>query len=160
MKTSKIFGLLAALIITATAVTSCAGAPALATADFSQVEGIEWSLVELRRGTEIIRIDREAFAALDIGEAYSLTFEDGRVSGMGAINRFFGPFTLGEGSDLSIGHMASTMMAALFEVECLREHEYFAYLSNVTSWSVNEQNLYLRTSSEDGNEAILVFASM
>jgi len=125
--------------------------------DFTDIQGKEWVLFEIRRGAETIRLDREALETFGFNGVYTITFEDGRVSGAGAPNRFFGPFTEGESGALSIGLLGHTLMAALFEPDDLREHEYFAYLSGVTRWYLHDGRLELFT-SRDGIEAVLVFA--
>ena len=130
-------------------------------ARFGDVEGIEWILLELRRGAETVHMDRENLAGYGFGEIFTIRFEGGRASGMGAPNRFFGPYTAGGNRALSIGSgngaMASTLMMPLVEPEVLREHEYFAYLSRVIRWDLRGGNLELFTSSEDGAETVLVF---
>jgi len=161
--------LCAAFSLSAIVLASCAGtAPAQENgaavrgaahengAVFSNVEGTEWMLLELRRAAETVRIDR-AVDLFGLGEIYTALFEEGRISGMGAPNRFFGPYTVGSGRDLSIGLLASTLMMPLVEPEELREHEYFAYLYRVTRWELRGGRLELYTSSNDGREAVLVF---
>ena len=159
----------AAFFLPAIVLSSCAGvAPAQENrvmfadvvyengAAFNAVEGKDWMLLELRRPAETVRIDRSV-DLFGLGEIYTAHFEEGRISGMGAPNRFFGPYTVGSGRDLSIGLLASTLMMPLVEPDGLREHEYFAYLSRVTRWDIREGKLELHTSSDDGNEAVLVF---
>ena len=148
--------LCAALFLPAMVFSSCASA-APAPGTFGDIEGREWLLLELRRNAETVRIDRENPDLSGFGEIYTAHFEDGRISGMGAPNRFFGPYTLGGGRDLSIGLLAHTLMMALVEPEDLREHEYFAYLYRVTHWDFRDGRLELHSSSEDGSATVLVF---
>jgi len=125
---------------------------------FAHVEGQEWHLFEIRRGAETARMNRGELEAAGFIGVYTITFEDGMVSGMGAPNRFFGPYTVGSAAgELSIGLLGHTLMAAIFEPEGLREHEYFNYLSGVTRWQLYEGRLKLFASSNDGSEAVLVF---
>jgi len=129
-------------------------------ARFGDAEGREWKLVELRRAAKTVLIDRE-IDLYGFGEIYTIKFEAGRVSGMGAPNRFFGPYTVGGNRALRIGSengaLASTLMMPLVEPEFLREHEYFGYLSRVYRWDLREGNLELFSTSEDGSQAVLVF---
>jgi len=155
----------AAFFLPAIAFSSCAGAPPAAHngaelngAAFSDAEGREWFLSEIRRGAHTIRMDRRELSAYGFDGIYSIHFEDGRISGMGAPNRFFGPYTVGGGGELAIGLLGHTMMMALAEPADLREHEYFAYLSRVTRWNLREGRLELYTSSDDGSETVFVFA--
>ena len=136
--------------------SSCAGGAFTRNsgADFTEAEGMEWRLLELRTGRRTVRIDRESAG---ISGGYTINFYDGRVNGMGAINLYFGPYSSGQGQTLNIGDLAGTLMAALFEPEGLREHEYFAYLSRVSRWDLRRGRLVLHSSDNDGNEIALVF---
>jgi heat shock protein HslJ len=118
----------------------------------TDIQGKDWVLEEIRTNAATVLIDRP-----DNTEAFTIMFEADRVGGVGFPNRYFGPYTAGEGNSLSIGMMASTMMMALFEIEGLNEREYFAYLSKVTSWNVQNGKLELATSGENGEAAVLVF---
>ena len=122
----------------------------------NDVEGKEWSLLELRSAGTTVRINRSKIDAANISDSFTISFQDNRVSGMGWPNRYFGPYTAGSGDALSIGNVASTMMAAFAELDELKEHEYFAYLSNVTRWAVRDGRLELYSSS-GGRETTLVF---
>ncbi|MCL2008500.1 MAG: META domain-containing protein [Treponema sp.] len=146
--------LLANILIFSCVGVASTGSEAAAETEFVSIEGIEWLLSQIIRSGRSIQIDRES---IGMGEIYTISFLDGRVSGIGAPNRFFGPFYPGEGYSLSIETLASTLMAAIFEPEVLKEHEYFAYLMNVTGWSLREGNLELYSSGADGNEVSLVF---
>jgi hypothetical protein len=52
------------------------------------------------------------------------------------------------------------MMFSFIELEELKEHEYFAYLSNVTRWNLPSGRLELYSRTGDGAEAVLVFTHM
>jgi len=143
--------------------SSCASAGGARqnTAAFADIQRQEWHLSEIRSNTESVRLNRPALDAAGFSGVFTITFEDGRVSGAGAPNRFFGPYTggkaSGSGGDLSIGLLGHTLMAAIFEPEELQENEYFHYLSSVTSWELREGMLELATSSNDGSKTVLVF---
>ena len=122
----------------------------------SDVEGKEWRLTELRSAGNTVRIDRSKLAAADTNGSFTISFQTGRVSGMGWPNRYFGPYTADSGEALSIGDLASTMMAAFMELDELKEHDYFVYLSNVTRWAVRDGKLELYSTSS-GRETVLVF---
>jgi len=127
--------------------------------DFADVVGMDWRLVQIRRASGRIEINRDKPAA-EGGEIFTLRFEDGRVSGLGAPNRYFGPYTLADNQAISMGQMASTQMATFREPEELKEHEYYAYLNNVSRWSLSGGNLELHSKGTDGAEAVLVFAAV
>jgi heat shock protein HslJ len=131
---------------------ACAGTPA----NFSAVQGREWYLSELRGPSGIIMIDRELLDADGMGDVYSLRFDEGRISGKGAPNRYMAPYTE-ERDGLTLGPVAGTQMAALKEPEALKEREYFAYLNRVTRWSLKGDRLELTTVDEQGRAAALVF---
>jgi len=123
----------------------------------NEIEGKEWFLMELRSaGALPVRIDRSRIEASNIADSFTISFQEGRVSGMGWPNRYAGPYTVGSGDALSIGNLASTMMAAFVELEELREYDYFAYLSKVTRWAVRDGKLELYSTS-DGRETVLVY---
>ena len=126
-------------------------------ADFSEAEGKEWVLSEIMRFREIVKIDRNALEAIGMGGAFTVSFQDGRVSGMGAPNRYFGPFSAGPDMTLNIGNLASTLMAAISEPEALKEHEYFAYLSRTVRWDLHEGRLELYSANNDETVAVLVY---
>ena len=119
--------------------------------NFSSIGGKNWKLEEVRTGQTAVRINRGTV------EIFTLVFEQGRVSGIGAPNRYFGPYTGGDSGALSFGAMASTMMAALFENEALKEHEYFAYLAKVFRWDLRDSRLMLYTLNPKNEEVILVY---
>ena len=139
--------------------SSCAGGATArdSGAVFADMEAKEWILSAINRSGQIVPMDRSALDVIGMGGAFTISFQGDRVSGMGAPNRYFGPFSAGPGRALSIGNLASTMMAAIFQPEALKEHEYFAYLSAVTSWDLREGKLELYSSSQDGTQIMLIF---
>ena len=122
----------------------------------SDVQGKEWILSELRSGGTTVRIDRSKIEAASTRGSFTISFQEGMVSGMGWPNSYRGPYTTGSGDALSIGNAASTMMAAFIELDELKENEYFTYLSNVTRWAVQDGRLELY-SSNAGRETTLVY---
>ena len=103
-----------------------------------------------------VRIDRSKLGGADTNGSFTIIFQDGRVSGVGWPNRYFGPYTAGSGDALSMGDLASNMMAAFIELDELKEYDYFIYLSKVTRWAVRDGKLELY-STTDGRETTLVF---
>jgi len=124
--------------------------------------GNEWSLVQVRRAGMTTAIDRTApaaFATADLSGWFSLRFQDdGQLNGMGAPNRYFGPYTAGNNRALSIGTVASTMMASFVELEELKEREYFDYLSRVTRWELRGGRLELYSAEVSGAEVVLIYS--
>jgi heat shock protein HslJ len=164
------------LVLALCVLTSCVGTPESADArgikdsnnnnqtgtaspDFSEVRDKDWNLKEVQLKSGNIVIDRNKTAELGMGIIYTLRFDAGRVGGTALPNIFNGPYTLSDKQGISIGNMAATLMAPLFEPEGLREHEYFAYLANTTKWNIVDGNLELYSKNSDGSEAVLVFVS-
>jgi len=155
----------AALFLPAIAFPAIAsGAPAHESgASFKDVEEKEWILSEVKSAGKTVHMDRKKLEAENMGGVYTINFKkeeasnEGRVSGMGAPNRYFGPYTSGSNRSLSLGNMASTMMMAFREPDGLRENEYFACLSRVTRWDLREGRLELYSSDNNRSEVILVF---
>ena len=126
------------------------------TGEFSYVINRDWHLAAVRLDSEIIEIDRNALAEF-FGEIFTLRFDTERVGGVAAPNRYFGPYTLSDNQAVSMGNMANTLMAAIFEPEELKEHEFLAYLQNVYKWNLAGENLELHSVDEGETEAVLVF---
>jgi len=144
--------------------SGASGAPAQeGGTSFNDVEGKEWLLSELRSGGKTVIMDRKKLEADNMGGFFSISFQkdqasgENRVSGIGAPNRYFGPFTLGSNRALSPGNVASTMMMAFREPEGLKENEYFSFLSRVTRWDLRNGKLELYCSGSAGGEAILIY---
>ena len=117
------------------------------------VQGRDWYLTEVKKESATITIDRTK-GPKDI---YTIRFEVNRLSGVGAPNRFFAPYFVGEESDLTIGVIGSTRMGTVFEMEGFREYEYFKCLKNVNHWYMQNGNLVLYTYPEDDTLVILTF---
>jgi heat shock protein HslJ len=143
----------AALILPAIVFVSCAGS-----AKVKDAQGKEWVLMEIRSQGKTVTIDRKKLDANNMGGAFTINFEESRVSGMGAPNRYFGPYTV-DNNKLSIGELASTMMAAFFEPEELKEREFFDYLSKANRLKIKSGKLELYSVNSTGAETVLVFES-
>ena len=124
---------------------------------FTDVLGKEWILAELRNAGNVIRIDRNKLSTDNMAGYFTVSFQESQVNGVGAPNRFFGPYTAGGGRALSLGNLASTLMMAFKEPDNLNEREYFAYLSKVNRWDLRGGKLELCTYNSGGGEAVLVF---
>ena len=136
--------------------TAVQGSSEVEVKTLNDVEGKEWSLIELRSAGTTVRIDRGKLGGADTNGSFTISFQDGTVRGVGWPNRYFGPYTVGSGDTLSMGELASTMMAAFIELDELKEHDFYAYLSKVTRRAVLDGKLELYSTS-DGRETTLVF---
>ena len=134
---------------------ACAGGARVnSSANIADIQDRDWALAELRSASGIVSIDRTRPGA---AEVYTLRFDAERLSGGAAPNRYFGPYDSGPGNSLSIGLVASTLMAAIFENPDLKEQDYFTYLNRVMRWDLRDGNLELYTTDENGREFVLVY---
>jgi heat shock protein HslJ len=118
----------------------------------SEIQGKDWILEEMKINSAIVRINRPNNI-----ECFTLRFDEGRISGIGHPNRFFGPYKDGEDNSLSIGTMGSTKMASFIEIDGLNENEYFAYLSKAKSRVIRNGKLELTSSGKNGEALVLVY---
>jgi len=144
----------AALILPAIVFVSCVGG-----AKIKNAQGKEWVLLEIKSQGKAVPIDRKKLEAGNMGGAFTINFEEGRVSGVGAPNRYSGPCTIDSNNTLSIGNMVSTKMAALFEPDEIKEHEFFDYLSNAKRWDLKSGKLELYSTNSSGTETVLIFGT-
>ena len=118
----------------------------------TDIQGKIWKLEEVRTGQNAVRIN-----AAGGNQVYTIRFEAERIDGVGAPNRYFGPWTDNGGNSLSIGLVGSTMMASLFERDDLKEQEYFNFLGKVFKWELRNGKLELYTLNENNAEAVLIY---
>jgi heat shock protein HslJ len=147
------------LLIAAAVVSACSGGSAVrSNRSFADVQDMDWILAEIKTASGTVLMDRQKMESVNLGEAYTLRFGPERLTGIGAPNRFTGPYTAGEGRSLSIGPAAATQMMSLVQPEGLTEREFFGYLDRVASWNLRRGLLELNSSSESGGAAVLVFS--
>ncbi|MDR2796866.1 MAG: META domain-containing protein [Treponema sp.] len=126
---------------------------------FRDIAGKEWKLIALKTGSGNRGFNRQNRETEDLGNAYTLYFDIQQLSGTGAPNRYFAPYTLGEGQAISIQTIASTLMMSLNEPLDLRESEYFAHLEKVSHWDFFQGKLSLYTLYPEGQQEVLLFSS-
>ena len=148
----KKYGKLIALLALACALAACASVK-----NFEDVMDKEWRLVGVLVEQQYIAIDRNKTAAGGSSEIFTLRFGDGRISGVGSPNRYFAPYSFGDQNTITIGDVAGTLMANLFEQENFTEYEYFTWLQHAERWNVSKGNLELYAKKNDGSQAILIF---
>jgi heat shock protein HslJ len=145
------------ILAAAVMAAACSGGPAAKEAAFDDIRGRDWKLTALRTAAGESAFSREALEAAGFGNAYLLRFDEERVSGVAAPNRYTAPYALGEGQALDIQFIASTLMAGS-EPPGLKEAEYFAYLDKVRRWDLADGRLELHTETPGGQGAVMVFA--
>jgi heat shock protein HslJ len=143
---------------------SCSGAPRASGSTGSAVltgtelAGKEWKLTEVRINDVNTGFSRNDLARIGYSESFfTLTFNAETVYGIVAPNNYGAPYTLQAGSQISISMMISTEMAPLFELDTLREFDYFNYLQNAASWNLANNNLVLNSKAADGKAVTLIF---
>jgi heat shock protein HslJ len=120
--------------------------------------GLLWRLSEIKKGMDVVYVDRTQLEVDGMGDVYTLRFADGNVTGKGTSNNFRAPYNI-DGASLSIEAAAQTLMATIKESAVLRENEFFDYLTSVSSWSLVHGILTLVTVDVDGNETVLSFVA-
>ena len=175
-KTKNLTAICFCLLLSAIAFQACTGAApatdnevsALAgeagneyEAEFKDIEGKEWLLSEIKSKEKTVTLDRNKYEASNMGAFFTIIFQEdkiqeGRVSGTGAPNRYFGSFRTSSDKKLNIGTLASTLMAAFIEPDEIKENEYFNYLSKVSRWDLSAGKLELYSLNNE-LEVVLVF---
>lgn len=123
------------------------------------VEGSDWYLEQVTRNGTSINIDRETLIADGMADWLTVRFENGRMSGRGAPNRFTADCTVNSDGSLSIGLIAATKMMAFKEPAALKEQEYFDCLEGISQWKLPVPGrLELSfTSKKNGQSGMLIF---
>jgi len=122
----------------------------------TNVFSINWYLIEVYiDGTDTqFRRFNQPNVNIDL---FTLNMGD-LINGVGAPNRYTAPYTTSNDGSISIGNIASTLMAALFEPVNLREHDFFTYIKNASRWQTANDNLELLSKTENGRDVRLVFS--
>lgn len=101
-----------------------------------QLENKEWILFEIRGEKVTVQEDKKhPYIFLDL--------ETSRYSGNGSCNNFFGNYELKQGSMISFGPAASTMMACL---DLATERQFLDVLPLVDNYSIKDDTLSLNMS--------------
>jgi heat shock protein HslJ len=158
MKTINLalFTLLAAVLFGA-----CAGAPATTetpAVSLQSLFGREWLLTAVIQAGSPTAFTRAELDDMGASDAFTLTISAEAVSGKAFPNRYRGPYTAGEGSALTIGPVAGTLMAAFKEPQGLTESQYYRLLANVTRWNYTNDQLELITTNDEGLEMGLIYS--
>jgi len=116
------------------------------TLSLSMLDGSEWTLNQLERGTPI-----------DEDIEVTLAFADDRVSGKSACNRYSAGIQEGDSpGDIEIGQSMGTMMACPQELMAM-ERAYLDALSKITGYSFLAGKLVLNGNDKDGTPLSMLF---
>ena len=113
---------------------------------------IQWFLTDVSIDGNDTGFNRDELNGTPNGdEIFSLKFDRGILYGMGAPNRFSGPYSTGGKQTLKIMPIRSTLMASIFEPEGLKEHYFFSYLQNAYKWARlgNRLEIYSKTGDQE-----------
>lgn len=114
-----------------------ATAPTEVVPDNSSLEGTSWVLVSLGSADNVTAVLPDSTATLN--------FADGQVSGNASCNSYSGEVTLGEDGAMTVGMLASTLMACMEEAMMQQEADFMAALGQVTSYTLSGSQLTLHT---------------
>lgn len=98
------------------------------------LSGTQWKLVELQGEAPVE------------GTTITAHFDDGRVTGSGGCNRYFGGFTT-QGSNIELSQLGSTRMACA-EAAMVQEDAYLRALTTAQSFNVHGGHLVLEADDE------------
>jgi hypothetical protein len=125
----------------------------------STITGKEWKLSEVRLPGKTILVDRNKLTADKMGDLFTFTVDNSRISGKAAPNRYTSVYQAGANNALTIQPPISTLMASIYDPERIREREYFQYISRVKSWKLNQGKLELYTTDASNKEVVLVYGN-
>jgi len=155
----KLSVLLLTVFVLAIVITSC-NSPPPATG-WEAVAGKEWRLIEVNISDQFNRhvlFSRKELTDDNHRNVFTITFAgDNNLAGVAAPNRYNAPFSLGEAQSISIMPARATQMAAIFQPERLREHDYFTFLHNVYKWDLKDGKLVLNSKAEDERDVAMIF---
>ncbi len=114
-----------------------ATAPAEVLPDSGSLDGTNWNLVSLGVA--------ESVTAVLPDSTPTLNFAEGQVSGNASCNSYSGEVTLGEDGAMTVGMLASTLMACADEAMMQQEADFMAALAQVTSYTLSGSQLTLQT---------------
>jgi hypothetical protein len=141
--------------------TPAATTTGVSSANFSDVLGKEWKLIEVSvSGTLMNRkilYDRNELRRENLDHIFTLNFTSDMLSGAGAPNRYSAPYTRGENQSLNVALIRATLIAPLIQPEKLPEHIFFGYMQNVSRWELVNGNLVLHSKTESGSDVRLIF---
>ena len=124
---------------------------------FSDISGKEWLLTEIRLPDNSVVFDRSTLKSEGFGNIFTLNFDAERLSGTGAPNKYFAPFTVDKKQVIKVQMIAGTLMAPLREPEKLKERDYFDYLQNAYKWNFTGTEFELFSKDKNGTEVTMVY---
>jgi heat shock protein HslJ len=149
------------LVIVAALLMGCKSTGGGNITSFSDVIGKEWKLIEVQVDStpfnRIVLYDRNDLKKHNIGNVYTLNFNNEMISGTAAPNKYSAPYTRGDKNSLTTNVMRSTQMAPIIQPEKLQENDFYNYMQRIESWSSDKGNLILHSKNENGVNVRLIF---
>ena len=124
----------------------------------NELTGKSWKLEEVRINnvnTGFTRSDLPKISRAAVG-SFTLIFDDGTISGIGAPNHYIAPYTR-TNNQISVSVLATTKLAPIPKLDKINEQEYFIYLKNAGDWYFDNYKLVLNSKTADGKAVIMVF---
>jgi heat shock protein HslJ len=148
-------------LLIAVSIISCAGNTKAGGksqgSDVVDIRDKEWKLIEVWVDGKTTNYNRKDLEAQKIPEFFNLKFDGENLSGVAAPNRYSAPYTV-DGKKIKAMPARATLMAAIWQPENLKEHDYFLYIQNISEWAIVGGKLELTSKTEDGRPVKLVFA--
>ena len=135
---------------------SCAGTSKI-TETANILKDTEWVLIEVKTRPQTIIISQNSQEMMGFENIYTLRFDDDRLNGIAAPNRYSAPYKLDRNQAITVQLIAATLMAPIIEPENLKENEYFIYLQNARKWNISKGRLELHTTGTNNVRAVLIY---
>ena len=101
------------------------------------LEGNTWTLTSFIEGEDV--------QSPLVNTTITVYFEDGSINGNAGCNNYFGGYTV-DGNEININKaLGSTMMYCEPEEKMQQEYQYLEMLGNVTTYTIEENQLTLST---------------
>ena len=111
------------------------------------VVGVTWALTTLQS-------NGQAAESITEGSGLTITFgTDGRVSGSGGCNQFFGTYTADTAGKLTFSPLASTKIGCVAAIND-REMRYFATLQEVSGYALDGSSTLRLTFAQPGSQLV------
>ena len=126
----------------------------------SSALGRDWRLIQVRVGDRVTDFDRRELAREGFGNIFFLRLDNDTISGVGAPNRYSGPYSLSDEDPqgIKVEVLRSTLMAQIDHPERLREQEFYIYIQNAYKWGFENRHFVLYSKNENDAEVVLVFS--
>jgi len=126
--------------------------------NLSIIKNTIWLLSEIKIGYGSIAIDRALLERDNCGDYFSIQFVNEGINGKAAPNRYFAPYALISGNEVALRPIVGTLMSATVNVaNSLTERDYYQYLQAAYRWEWARGALFIYSTTEGGEDAILIY---